>query len=511
MTETPPSTESSGLVSRLRERVRSVSPFSLMILGFLGFVGTAVERLEVLELFYLFWLFAFWPFLGGLVGAIKRSLGYEEETAEPRDWLVMDTGWRAQFAFLLGIPLSILNPLMARQDLMQLLGSLVALVRHRGSLPDPTTFEQAVDYRVPVDGTWTVVNGSPIKEYSHSWFPATQRYAYDFVVTDEAGRTRPEGTDTSVENYYCYDRPVVAPADGTVVAVGDGDPELGRGGGLSHPFKRTITGNAVVIRHATDEYSCLVHLVPGSVAVEPGERVERGQQVGRCGHSGNSSEPHLHFQLQDHPTFELAAGLPVRFEAVAVDSPGIDVAETTEWEVPEETDRGRYVHVGQRVTHDPDADSRRDGTAPDVASRPGGSDATAPKTAPNLARVSALGALGNGLAVGGILTVLAGFVVSSPTTVAPCLAVATGLGLLSQVRRRLRSGDSVRPGTLAPTVGVGLVAVSLTVSTTGGFPSAFGPLLVGSGAFLVGFVLYAAVWEYGRHRLDSDGATAVPV
>ncbi len=38
----------------------------------------------------------------------------------------MDTGWRGQIAVLLGIPLSFFNPLVFRQDAMQLLGSLVA-------------------------------------------------------------------------------------------------------------------------------------------------------------------------------------------------------------------------------------------------------------------------------------------------------------------------------------------------------------------------------------------------
>jgi murein DD-endopeptidase MepM/ murein hydrolase activator NlpD len=111
---------------------------------------------------------------------------------------------------------------------MQLLGSLVAIGRHRGSLPDPETYDQSTSYRLPVEGTWTVVNGSPIKEYSHSWFPATQRYAYDFVITDEEGRSRPAGTDTSIENYYCYDQPVLAPADGVVVDVHDDDPPRGK-------------------------------------------------------------------------------------------------------------------------------------------------------------------------------------------------------------------------------------------------------------------------------------------
>jgi murein DD-endopeptidase MepM/ murein hydrolase activator NlpD len=462
------------------------------MLGFVGLLGDLFPRLEVLKLFHLFWLFAFWPFASMLVGSIRRSLGDDAAEAGPRDWLEMDEGWRGQVAFLLGVPLSVLNPLLFRQDAMQLLGSIVAVVRHRGSLPGPETYAGSTSYRLPVEGTWTVVNGSPIREHSHSWFPATQRYAYDFVITDDEGRSRPSGTDTSIENYYCYDRPVVAPADGLVVDVHDGDPELGRAGGFSHPLKRSVTGNRVTIRHAEGEYSNLVHLVPGSIEVDPGERVERGQQVARCGHSGNSAEPHLHFQIQDHPTFEVAAGLPVRFDDVAVDTPGVDIAETTDWDEPE-GGPGRYIHAGQRVSHT-DAAERPDDTTVDS-----GTTAT-----PGLGGVRALGRVATGLSVGGFVTVLAGFVVSSVQTIALGLAGIAGLALASQVGRRLLDGDGVRSGSLGTTGGVGSAAVVVgAVGSSAAFP-ALDPSTVGVGVFVAGFLLYVAVWEYGRWGLFRD-------
>ncbi|ELK51297.1 Peptidase M23, partial [Haloferax sp. BAB-2207] len=87
----------------------------------------------------------------------KQSLGFGADDEGPRDWLEMDTGWRGQIAVLLGIPLSFFNPLVFRQDAMQLLGSLVAIGRHRGSLPNPETYDQTASYRLPVEGTWTVV------------------------------------------------------------------------------------------------------------------------------------------------------------------------------------------------------------------------------------------------------------------------------------------------------------------------------------------------------------------
>ena len=495
VTETPTDTDAKPFGSRVRERFESVSPFSLAMLGFVGFLGDVFPQLELLTLFHLFWLFALWPFVSMLLGGVKQSLGHEEDEADPRAWLDMDMGWRGHFAFLLGVPLSVLNPLLFRQDAMQLLGSLVAILRHRGSLPCTESHTQSTTYRLPVEGEWTVVNGSPIKEYSHSWFPATQRYAYDFVITDDDGRTRPTGTDTSIENYYCYDQPVLAPADGTVVSIHDHDPELDRAGGFSHPLKRSVTGNRVTIYHGNGEYSSLVHLVPGSIEVEPGERIERGEQIGRCGHSGNSSEPHLHFQLQEHPTFEVAAGLPVRFDEVAIDTPGADVVELTNWEEPDGT--GQYVHVGQRVTHTPEKERRRDDTAKSPETT-----ATA-----RLDSINTSGQLANGLAIGGLLTVLVGFVVSSLPTIAFGLAGLTGLVFAYHALKVLSGDNSVRLGSFATAVGLGVAAAMV---------GAFGSLAllpevdastVGVGVFMAGFALYIAVWEYVRRGVFRDGVT----
>lgn len=461
------------------------------MLGFVGFVGNAVDQLAVLQLFHLFWFFAFWPFLAMLVDGVRETLGYGEERTDPRDWLEMDAGWTASLAFLVGLPLSVLNPLMFRQDAMQLLGSVVAIARNRGSLPGPETYTPSASYRLPVEGTWTIVNGSPIKEYSHSWFPATQRYAYDFVVTDDDGRTRPADTDTSVENYYCYDRPVLAPADGTVVDVGDGDPELRRAGGFSHPFKRSITGNHVTIRHARGEYSSLVHLVPGSVRVAPGQRVERGERIGRCGHSGNSSEPHLHFQLQDHPAFEVAAGLPVAFEDVDVEVPGTDVVEATGWEAPERGPAGQYVHVGQRVTHAPGGDPHPG--QGDARIDPSGATST-----PALGRVITLGTLAKGIAVGGLLTVLAGVLVPSLAAIAIGLAGVAGVAGLYHLGQRLRIGDRSRSRSIVTAGGAGLAAALVGTVAVASPISPASPFTVGGGLFLLGFLLFTAVWEYER-------------
>ena len=156
------------------------------------------------------------------------------------------------------------------------------------------------------------------------------------LCTDDEGRTH-RGDGTDLEDYYCYGEPLLAPADGVVVSASDGHRDSPYLKGALDPFQRDIRGNYVTIEHEASEYSVLAHLQEGSVTVEEGARVERGQRIGRCGHSGNSTEPHLHFQLQDRPRwFDFTVGLPISFDEVAIDS-------------EPETDTRQSVRAGQRV------------------------------------------------------------------------------------------------------------------------------------------------------------------
>lgn len=205
------------------------------------------------------------------------------------------------------------------QAARQIAGMIGMAFRYGDGLPDPETGASGVEYSLPFDGTWTVVNGGIDEETSHSWDVWTQRYAYDFVVLDGDGASF-SGDPSDVRSYLCYGMPVLAPADGEVVEVRSADPdtppapdgEVSCAGG-------DIRGNYVLIRHAAGEYSCLAHLAPGGVEVSVGQRVSRGDRIGRCGSSGNSSEPHLHFHVQAGRSFYSSPGVPVRFAGVAAE------------------------------------------------------------------------------------------------------------------------------------------------------------------------------------------------
>jgi murein DD-endopeptidase MepM/ murein hydrolase activator NlpD len=130
---------------------------------------------------------------------------------------------------------------------------------------------------------------------------------------DENGKTH-RGDGTKNEDYICFGRNILAPADGVVVEAIDGVRD--NTPGSMNPY--CLLGNCVVIQHRTNEFSVLAHFQHGSMAVKAGDQVKRGQLLGRCGNSGNSSEPHLHYHLQHSPIFQDALGIKIRFLEVSV-------------------------------------------------------------------------------------------------------------------------------------------------------------------------------------------------
>lgn len=184
---------------------------------------------------------------------------------------------------------------------------------------DKNSYKPQVQYSLPFDGEWYIANGGVDKETSHSWFLPSQRYAYDFFIMNNEETTF-SGEREQLENYFCFAENVLAPADGVVISA------------VSH-FPNTpiiaerqvdctasdVRGNHIIIRHSKHEYSMIAHLLPESICVKKGDSVSRGQVIAKCGNSGNTSEPHIHFQIQYGKSFAISAGLPVLFAHIIVD------------------------------------------------------------------------------------------------------------------------------------------------------------------------------------------------
>lgn len=143
----------------------------------------------------------------------------------------------------------------------------------------------------------------------------SERYASDFIRIDADGNAA-AGDLTKNESFFTYGEPVYAVADARVVATRNDLPEnapLVELPGSAFTLQ-TIVGNRVVLALSDGRYATYSHLKPGSVRVHPGERVRRGQVLGRVGNTGQAGAPHLHFQLSDGTDPLASDGVPYVFD-----------------------------------------------------------------------------------------------------------------------------------------------------------------------------------------------------
>lgn len=226
-----------------------------------------------------------------------------------------------------------------------------------GELDDPVV----VDF--PLRGEWTVERTPAHRIPSHGTDAFGQRYAYDLIRTDERPgvHVHPAGTvrwlliGGRTRDCFGWGQPVHAAFAGEVLEAIDAVSERR----WLHPVTETwaalknafalarrrleparLAGNYVIIGSASTS-ALYAHLAPGSVTVSEGEAVLVGQQVGRVGHTGNSTAPHLHFQLMDRADPLTANGIPCAFAAYLVHREGRWVL--AEHSIPERLQRVRSV------------------------------------------------------------------------------------------------------------------------------------------------------------------------
>jgi hypothetical protein len=215
----------------------------------------------------------------------------------------------------------------------------------------------------PLRGEWVAVRTPGHKIPSHGTELFGQRYAFDFVRPDHRKglRLQPAGTLGSfllggrTRDYYGWGQPVHAAFDGQVEAAVDGVPErawvhLVREVALA--VKNTVgfdparsgfdpvAGNHVIMQGA-GVFAVFAHLAPGTVSVTIGQEVRVGEVVGRVGHTGNSTAPHLHFQLMDSADPLRAMGVPCAFAEYLVQRDG--GWERVEGSIPGRRERIRSV------------------------------------------------------------------------------------------------------------------------------------------------------------------------
>ena len=130
---------------------------------------------------------------------------------------------------------------------------------------------------------------------------ATERYAIDWIQSDdEGGVVVPDGSQ-KLEDFPAYGARVLSVADGEVVKVVEGLPDVPPGVVDPDNTLKEAGGNHVIVDIGDGRYALYAHLKPDSIEVAEGDRVTRGQQLALLGNSGNTTAPHLHFHVMDAP------------------------------------------------------------------------------------------------------------------------------------------------------------------------------------------------------------------
>jgi hypothetical protein len=138
-----------------------------------------------------------------------------------------------------------------------------------------------------------------------------QRFAIDWMRLDQQHRAW-VGDPARLSSYLSYGQPLIAAAGGRVVEALDRFSDQVPPDNPTPPTFVDLPGNHVTLRVGRGIYLIYAHMKPGSVRVRVGERVRRGQVLGKLGNSGNSATPHLHLQAQTTRSFA-SDGLPFVF------------------------------------------------------------------------------------------------------------------------------------------------------------------------------------------------------
>ncbi|MFI6608399.1 peptidoglycan DD-metalloendopeptidase family protein [Streptomyces sp. NPDC050507] len=253
----------------------------------------------------------------------------------------------------------------------------LALAAGRRARSAATNPRPAVEIDPPVAGRWVALNSPADKVPSHGTHGYGQTYAIDIVAEPEQeAQPEPEpqpelkaeaqpGAKPDVgvgagkgggvlgglsrpkfrylwpvvrrnRHFPAFGAPLLAVADGMVVHASHGRRDhLSRNSGPALIYLMLIeasvrdvlgpggiVGNHLVLDLGDGTYAMYAHLRRGSLQVRVGEEVRAGQMLAECGNSGNSTEPHVHFQLMDDPDLDVAVGIPFTWRGIGLPANG---------------------------------------------------------------------------------------------------------------------------------------------------------------------------------------------
>ncbi|GAA3762390.1 M23 family metallopeptidase [Salinactinospora qingdaonensis] len=237
-----------------------------------------------------------------------------------------------------------------------LAGGITYVGTMAGDSPSQKPGDRGIELSLPFTGRWHVENSPARRVPSHGTDLFGGRYAIDFVGVDRQHRTagsrswRTFLATEPPELFFAFGRPILAPGNGTVVAVHDGEPDhearrsqpalipyaLSQGARVREGVN-AIAGNYVIISLAeSDVFVALVHFQAGSIRVSVGQQVVEGEHIANCGNSGNSTQPHVHVQAMDSADLSVAKGVPMQFRRFREWPSGVSGSRVRERAIPGE-------------------------------------------------------------------------------------------------------------------------------------------------------------------------------
>ncbi|MEO7210195.1 MAG: peptidoglycan DD-metalloendopeptidase family protein [Chitinophagaceae bacterium] len=176
-----------------------------------------------------------------------------------------------------------------------------------------TTQRNTTKLALPFHGSWFVVWGGDTKELNYHVQNRAQKNAFDILQVDSSGKSYRTDGKTN-EDYYAFGKEIIAPCNGKVVQVVNGVKDNIPGEMNTYD----VGGNTVIIKTANDEYLVFCHFKHNSIVVKEGLDVRQGELLGLCGNTGNSSEPHLHFHIENVENMNKATGIKCFFDQIMV-------------------------------------------------------------------------------------------------------------------------------------------------------------------------------------------------
>ena len=166
---------------------------------------------------------------------------------------------------------------------------------------------------LPFKEEWTVVWGGDTKEMNYHIESEAQKNAFDLVITGKDGKSFKTDGKTN-DDYYAFGKELISPCDAEVVLVVDGVKD-NKPGELNPTY---IPGNTVILKTENNEFLFFAHFKQNSIVVKEGQKIKQGELLGLCGNSGNSSEAHIHFHIQNVEDLNIATGAKCYFDQIIV-------------------------------------------------------------------------------------------------------------------------------------------------------------------------------------------------